>query len=170
MQAAATLFQERQRFDFWWLRALFLLFVALSAWSFTQQIVFGVPWGNNPAPDGWVIVLGVIWGILFPAFILSVTLRVDVRADGVRVRLFPIMWRPRVIPPGEIVAHEVVTYRPLRDYGGWGIRLGPKGMAYNAGGNRGVMLTLARGRRVLIGSRRPEEFALAVEAMLRLRR
>ena len=50
-----------------------------------------------------------------------------------------------------------MTYSPLAEYGGWGIKWGRSGLALNARGDRGVRLTLTDGRRVLVGSQRPEE-------------
>jgi hypothetical protein len=63
-----------------------------------------------------------------------------------------------------VKSHEVITYSPLRDYGGWGIRYGSKGKAYNVSGNRGVRLELSNGKRLLFGSQRPEELSEAVAA------
>lgn len=62
----------------------------------------------------------------------------------------------------EIASAEAVTYSPLADYGGWGIRGWGKNTALNARGNRGVQVALHDGRRVLIGSQRPEELAEAL--------
>jgi hypothetical protein len=64
-------------------------------------------------------------------------------------------------------SHEAITYSPLRDYGGWGIRRGAKGKAYNVSGNHGVRLELSDGKRILIGSQRPEELSEAVAAALK---
>lgn len=74
--------------------------------------------------------------------------------------LFPL-YRRR-IPLTEILRAEAVTYSPLGEYGGWGIRGMGENTALNARGNRGVRLTLADGRRVLIGSQRPEALAAAL--------
>lgn len=62
----------------------------------------------------------------------------------------------------EIASAEAVTYSPLAEYGGWGIRGWGKNTALNARGNCGVRLTLRDGRRVLIGSQRPDELAAAL--------
>lgn len=67
-------------------------------------------------------------------------------------------WIPfyrRSIPLGEIATAEVVTYNPLKDYRGWGIR-GIPVAALNARGDRGVLLHLKTGRNMLIGSQAPE--------------
>lgn len=76
--------------------------------------------------------------------------------------LFPL-YRRR-IPLAEIARAEAVTYSPLADYGGWGIRWGRNGAAVNARGCRGVLLTLRCGKRLLIGSQRPDALAAALTA------
>ena len=60
--------------------------------------------------------------------------------------------------------YEVQTYRPIRDYGGWGIRYGRGGKAYNVSGNRGVMLELSDGQKLLIGSQKPDDLANAISS------
>lgn len=76
--------------------------------------------------------------------------------------LFPI-YRRR-IPLAEIARAEAVTYSPLADYGGWGIKWGRNGAAVNARGSRGVLLTLRSGKRLLVGSQRPDALAAALTA------
>jgi hypothetical protein len=59
---------------------------------------------------------------------------------------------------------EVVTYRPLLDCQGWGVRTGLDGeRVLNARGNRGVRLFMGDGTRLLIGSQRPEDLARVLE-------
>jgi hypothetical protein len=62
----------------------------------------------------------------------------------VYVRFFP--WRAKLIPFRDINRCEVRTYRPIREYGGWGIRYGRNGKAYNVSGDRGVQLEFIKGR------------------------
>src|SRR5262249_58159993 len=74
----------------------------------------------------------------------------------------------RSVALGAIQRIEVVSYRPLRDYGGWGIRTGRDGeRVLNARGNRGVLLDLGDGTPLLIGSQRPEALAIAIQRPLR---
>ena len=57
-----------------------------------------------------------------------------------------------------------MTFRPIADYGFWGVRSGRDGTrALIARGNRGVRLELADGSFLLIGSQRPEALARAIE-------
>jgi hypothetical protein len=81
----------------------------------------------------------------------------------VRVRfgyLFPIYTRK--ISLAEIEAADAVTYSPIGEYGGWGIRGFGANVALNARGDRGVRLQLTNGRTLLIGSQRAEELASAI--------
>ena len=59
------------------------------------------------------------------------------------------------------------TYRPVRDYGGWGIRWGRDGKAYIIVGNEGLQLLLGDGEKILIGSQRPQELEAALGAWKR---
>jgi hypothetical protein len=59
------------------------------------------------------------------------------------------------------------VYRPIREYGGWGIRIGMAKKAYNVSGNRGVELEFEGGRKLLIGSSKPDQLASAIESIRR---
>jgi hypothetical protein len=59
-----------------------------------------------------------------------------------------------------------VAFRPIMEYGGWGIRRGANGWAYNVSGNRGVRLVFRDGSTFLIGSQRAEELELVIRARL----
>jgi hypothetical protein len=80
-------------------------------------------------------------------------------------------WAPtyrRTVPLGTIRGIDVVTYRPLADYGFWGPWPGRDGTrALTARGNRAVRLELTDGSKLLIGSQRPEALAMALERALR---
>lgn len=82
------------------------------------------------------------------------------------VRLDPYYRRSMLI--GDIRSVDVVTYRPISDFGFWGIRSGRDGeRALIARGNRGVRLELSDGSKLLIGSQRPELLAAAIDRALR---
>ena len=59
------------------------------------------------------------------ALTLSARLITEVRSDGLHIRFFPLKWKP--IPYETIASYQTRTYRPIRDYGGWGIRSGREG-------------------------------------------
>ncbi|MBC7293528.1 MAG: hypothetical protein H5T84_05435, partial [Thermoleophilia bacterium] len=157
-----TLFREVQRFRQWifWLPVIAV--TTIIWWQFVEQVIRRHPQGSEPLPDWAAWVLTLVFGLGFPAFAALVRLITEVRSGELVVQLFP--FRPKVIPLDTVASAQVREYSPIREFGGWGVRVSLHGRAYNAYGTRGVQLVLTDGSRVLIGSQRPEE----LEAALRL--
>ena len=130
MATRSVLFSETQRFRQWWVLAILGVVAAGSLVAFVWQIMLGEPFGTNPAPDVVVILLLVL-GLGLPAFILSIKLETQVVRDAILVRLWPIHRSWVRIPLDSITEASAVTYNPIMDYGGWGLRFGPKGKDYN---------------------------------------
>ena len=155
-------FREVQKIGGFWAGVIVFLLVPLPTWTFIQQIILEEPVGNNPAPDWAVWLIFLFVGMALPLFILSFRLEAEVRDDGILIRFLPV--KTRSVPYGDILNCRVRTYRPIREYGGWGIKWGPKaGWSYTLSGNQGVQLELKEGKRLLIGSYRAEELAKAIE-------
>jgi hypothetical protein len=87
--------------------------------------------------------------------------------EAVHVRFVPLHQSFRRVPWTAIESVESVDYRPLREYGGWGIRWRPGALAYNVSGSRGVSLSRPGDRDLLIGSQRPDELAAAIRNAMR---
>jgi len=135
-----------------------------------QQLLLGKPFGSNPAPDLALVIIGIIFGFGFPIFFFFLNLTTEVRKGGLYYRFSPFHLSFRRIALEDLTSYEAQTYSPVKDYGGWGIRYGRGGAAYNVSGNRGVQLEFANGKRILIGSQRPEELAEAIRRALGTRR
>ena len=117
---------------------------------------------GRPA-EVWLVVVGPLV-VLVVAVLLSLShLDVDVTEVGVMIA-FRYVWPARRIAFDDIVGLEVRRYNPLLEYGGWGVRLGPKGWAYVTSGNGGVQLRLRKGLPVLIGSAHPHKLEEAIRA------
>ncbi|MDQ7778761.1 MAG: DUF6141 family protein, partial [Planctomycetota bacterium] len=146
----------------WWVWGVVILVAGIAYAAFIYQIVLGKSFGTKPAPDAmlWLVVL--FCGIGLPWFLVSCRLVTEVRSDHIYVRFHPF-W-PRRIRFNEIKRCSARTYSPLREYGGWGLKWMPgSGWAYNMSGNRGIQLELETGKRILIGTQKPEEFLAALE-------
>ena len=85
--------------------------------------------------------------------------------------LIPFFWKR--FPLESIHSSRVITFRPLRDSGGWGIRFGrignESGWFYTARGSRGVALETDKGLRI-IGSQEPEKLERALARAIEKRR
>ncbi len=154
-------FIEAQRFR----QPLLLLVLALVAAPFWYLAVGHFVFGAALEDPGALAVAWLVAGVLVPALTLAARLVTEVAARGLRLRFPPFVTRE--IPFAEIRRVQARTYRPLREYGGWGVRWGGRGkMAYNVSGHHGVEVELTDGRTVMVGSRRPAELAEVLRANL----
>lgn len=106
------------------------------------------------------IVLFFVLLILFIMFLIK--LKIEVNVFELNFSIFPFMIRPKRYKLSEIEKAEEITYRPLKEFGGWGIRYGKGMWAYTAYGNKGVLIWLKNGKRFLLGSQKPEELARSI--------
>jgi hypothetical protein len=160
-------FHEVQRFHQAWIWILIAFIAALSWYFFIVQIGSGEPLGTNPAPDWVVLIIWVVFGVLFPLWFMVMRLEYIVTDTALAFRFFPLHLRWRILLFSEMATAEAVTYHPIREYGGWGIRFGWRGgMAYNVSGDRGVRIVRNDGEKFLLGSQHAEELESALQSGL----
>lgn len=150
-------FREDQRFTQPWLWALVVV-AAVAVWGLVAaQLV-----GSGGDESGWAVaILAVVVGAGLPVLLAFIRLTVQVFADRVEIRFRPFV--RRTIAFDSLVAVEAVTYRAVREYGGWGVKgWSRRKVAYNVSGDRGVLLTLVDGRTVLLGSQRAADLEAAI--------
>ena len=158
-----VIFREVQQFKQVWIWALILLVTGTAWLGFIRQIIFQQQFGNRPAPDSMMFIIWILFGMGLPLFFLSLKLITEVRANGLYIKFFPLHRKFQKFDFLNLNRFEVTTYSPLKEYGGWGIRYGVKGKAYNVKGNKGVMLYLNNGPNILIGSQNSDLLLEALE-------
>jgi len=157
-----TAYQDSQTRKEWWMWALAIGLAALAWAFFVQQIVLGRDVATRPAPDIVVWAILVLVGVGLPTLVALLRLTVEVDDQELRCTYRPFFTRR--IPLDSIQRVEARTYRPILEYGGWGIRWWPRhGWAYTLAGNQGVQLHFDDGRKLLIGTDRPAELARAID-------
>jgi hypothetical protein len=170
MLPPAVVYREEQNFD-WWVYALIValdavLLVVLAWYSPQGDDAVGLAFPRKSE----LVVLALAALLLVQAMLIVGVLRMTTEVTATHVRVW-FGWIPtyrRVFAVAAVQRLEVVSYRPIADYGGWGIRRGRDGeRVLNARGNRGVRLDLSDGSRLLIGSQRPEALAVALERAMR---
>jgi len=155
-----VLFAEEQSFRQTWLWALLGGTLVVLLGAFGLVLLQAAERGDAlPAVGGLAVGLVLEIGVIVLMYVLKLTVRVD--GNGLHVHFFPLVKKD--IPLAAIARWEARTYHPILEYGGWGIRCGWQGWAYNVSGNRGVQLELTDGKRLLIGSQRPDDLAAAIE-------
>ena len=156
------LFRETQRFRQGFFYVPLLVVTGVVWWQFVAQVVLGRPQGSDPAPDWVAWILVIVFGLGFPVFAFLVRIVTELRVDTLAVGLAP--FRLRRIALRDIREAQAREYSGIREFGGWGVRVGREGKAYTAYGSKGVQLVLSDGSRVLIGTQRPEGLLNALRA------
>ncbi len=170
------IFREEQRFtqSIWiWVFGIILVVSMLPVvWGTYEQLVLDKPFGDQPMSDTGLILTDIFtFGVLgaIGALLIYARLITEVRDDGIYVRYPPFVRKWEVYQWSDLAQIEVRKYGPIREFGGWGWRLGLffKGRAYNVSGNQGLQLVTQSGKRLLIGTQRPDELAQAIEQVRR---
>ncbi|RIJ36911.1 DUF6141 family protein [Pontibacter oryzae] len=169
MSKKTILYRERQRFRQFWLWAVVLGVAALFWAGFVAQVMLGHTFGSRPVSSVQLVVLVLLFGVGLPYFFFRMSLTTEVLPGELWVRFRPFHLRPVKIPLHLVREYERISYNPIQDYGGWGIRWGFKGKAYNMSGNRGVKLYFYNHKPLLIGSQRPDELYQAIAQAKELR-
>lgn len=138
-------FREIQRFRQWW------LWVLLGGITIGMLLLGPLSWGG-------LVVVGTIAALLY-----SLRLQTEVRDDGVYLKMWPLHRSFRRITWSDIDRYESRQYRPIREFGGWGIRWAPGKIAYNVSGNQGVWIERTNRRDILVGSQHAEDFVRAID-------
>ena len=119
----------------------------------------------NEATTGLVIATVT----LFLAVWLILTLKLEIQVEESRLsyRMPPLINKERYIQRDEISSFEVIDFRPIAHYGGWGIRFSPtRGKALIISGSTGLKLHLKSGKDLLLGTRQKEEIRRAMTQMM----
>jgi len=171
-QSNKIYFEEVQRFRqpwIWWLILPVSLFgVVVFSYIMNKQLVFGEPVGNHPIPDSMLIWFGPLMIIVSGGMLLLlyfIKLHIQIDSEAIHVRFIPFLRKDLLLK--NISTFRARQYKPIKEFGGWGIRWGPGGRAYNVSGDWGVQLKFTDGRKLLIGSQRADEFAAAIETVMK---
>ncbi len=156
------LFKESQRFTQKWIIILIAIPILISIWGIIQQVLLDQPFGNNPAPD-WVLWLTFFGPLVLIAFFFRLTLHTRIDKNGIYYRFAPVHRKERWIKWSSVKDVHVRKYKPISEYGGWGFRTGRSGKALNVSGNMGLQIEFNDGKRLLLGTKKPQEMARQLE-------
>jgi hypothetical protein len=165
-------FREEQKFNQPWLLITLLLSgmvtVGVFAVGFYRQILLGKEYGDHPMNNDALIISFVAVIIFFVSiFVLFSVAKLVVSIDrfGIEFRFIPFHRKLHKIEWDMIESYDVRKYKPILEYGGWGIRYGLNGKAYNVRGNMGLQLKLKDGKKILLGTQKPDELNAFLQKM-----
>jgi hypothetical protein len=161
------LFSECQQFKQWWIWLILIALGLFTLYEIYQQISSGDTFGYNPTNDPGFLI-GAAITFVIALLLLVMRLDTQIKRNGVYVRFFPIQLYFRHYSWDKILKCYVRKYKPLAEFGGWGLRFGVSGKAYNISGNKGLQLELTNNKKLLIGTQKPEELSEALNKIGKL--
>lgn len=125
-----------------------------------QQIILGRPFGDKPTPD--VVLLCIILLNLFLIFLLyRAKLETRISEEGIFFRWTPFIRQFRQYRWDDIEKVDIFKY----GFAGYGWRLTPYGTLFSAGGNTGLRIFFKSGKKVILGTQKPEELTRFLRQM-----
>lgn len=158
-----TYFEETQYFRQKWLWAIILFFPLFSLYGIYEQILMGNPIGNQPISNSGLLLFSVVIGLGLPILFFNIKLKTRVSDKGLHYRFFPIHLKEHLLSFEEIESFKARKYAPLKEFGGWGIRWGFEGKAYNVSGEEGLQLVLKNENKILFGSQQAKALENAMK-------
>jgi hypothetical protein len=164
----ALLFREKQAFRVGYAKIAMAMPPAILSVICCRQVFFHHSWGYGSVTNGDLLFLTILTLGVYVRLI-TVRLVTELRPGQLSIAMKGF-WQEIRVPVAEIRTAVPVEYKPAEEYGGYGVRSGPRGQAYIASGNQALQLELQDGRRLLVGSQRSQELARRiVEVQRRLR-
>ena len=143
------IFIEKQRFSQWWLWLLLLLVVS----NLVREFL------NGTVEEKQALFFSALTLTLTSVLFGIMKLETSIDINGISVRFFPFHLKKKHFNWDQLESCSIRTYKPVIEYGGWGIRktFSGKGTAYNVKGKVGLQLVFKNGDRLLIGTQKAEE-------------
>ena len=152
------IFEEKQRFESIW---FFLILALVAVYNYILAAYTG---------ETNLTIFYSSFGVAFVIGIIFFVFRLDTKINeqGIFYKFFPVHFSWKFIPWTNIKNISISKYRPLLDYGGWGIRFGFKGRAFTTKGNMGIKIVLKeKNKTLLIGTQKPDEVQLFIQQINR---
>jgi hypothetical protein len=162
-------FGEIQRFKIRWAWLAVISLNIVLIYAIVQQVIIGKAFGSKSAPD-YVLIIIEFGLFLLLLFLFSIRLKTKITDTGIYYRFYPFQFKETKIDWHELRDAYIRQYNSFHEYGGWGIRKGGKntGNAINtsASSNKGLQLEFNDGKLLLIGTTRPGELKLIIDAVI----
>lgn len=152
------LYIESQKFKQRWLWIILIGTNGFLLYGVFKQVIGGEQFGNNPMSNtGLLFAFGLT--VLLSILFLNFRLDTVIKKDGIYIRFFPFHLRFKHYPWESLTKSFVREYSSIREFGGWGLRLGffGKGKAYNVSGDKGLQLEFSNGKKLIVGTNKPDQ-------------
>lgn len=173
-------FREEQKFGsiplYISMGLIYLGVLGILVYGLVMQFMLKQQWKDEPISDDGMIVMAVLIPIIIivsALLLFGTKLIIEVNRLGISYSYPPFIRKPKLISKGLVKRYEIRKYKPIMEYGGWGIRTtqatglkkSKAGIAYNVKGNIGLQLHLKSGERILFGTQREEALKRAMKKL-----
>ena len=152
------IFKEEQRFTQWWIWLLFLSLNLFFFYGIYQQLILDISFGSKPTSNIFLIIISGVF-LIITVFFFFLKLKTRIDESGIYYRFSPIQSKFKKIKWGTIKSVKVIKFKPIIDYGGWGIKL----KSYTVKGNTGIIFEFKNDKKFLIGSQKEIEATRVIE-------
>jgi hypothetical protein len=154
------IFKEEQSYVGTWVMYLILM-LEIPALILVSVVVLA---GESSDKTEGVTAIISVFSIMALAMVLIFNIKLETRIDekGIQYKYFPfIKWR--LIETRKIREAKVVSFSPLTDHGGWGIKGNKTTKAYTVIGDTGLSIDVGEKKKILIGTQKPKELGDFIE-------
>lgn len=134
-----------------------------------SSVYFGLPQlfeiASDRSPTTEVIVGSSVFlaiGFILPIMLLVIKFRIQVRVDGVYLKMIPFRFSFQKIPLSGIKDCQIYEQKG-KEKNKLGLRNALSKKSYSLGGRRGVTLEFQNGESIMIESKRPEKILQAIK-------
>ena len=142
-------FKEEQRFNQWWL----IVICTIAGIGILLNLGLFQGFSENLSISK---LLGAALGLFICIGIFLVKMHTKIDKSGVKVWFSPFRFTKKSFRWNELENAHTRKYRPISEFGGWGIRIFRKHKAYNVKGDKGIQLKTKEGKFFLIGTQQTQ--------------
>ncbi len=148
-------FKEVQKLRQFWIWGVLVLLISVMSATLYYGILKYI--GDCNLINIVILVVVSLIEILVVCLIILTKLDTEINYQSISIKMTPFHLKPRVYNWEDVEKVSIRKYRPIVEYGGWGIRMSMNGLAYNISGNMGMQLELKNKKMILIGTQKAEE-------------
>jgi len=110
----------------------------------------------------WLLLIAMLVNTALALVFLFGSLKTSYSNSGISIKFYPFLFKEKLISWDEVTSAEIREAKPIREYGGWGVRFSRNGKAYTTQGNWGLQLVFKNKKKLFIGTQLPEDLGVYI--------
>ena len=152
---------------------VWIILAGVAAISFSFMYINYDAWGIHEkfSQKELLLLASIIISMFIGLFFLFLNIKMQTKIDkeGISFRYPPFLSKYKKIALSKISSYEVIEYKPLKEYGGWGYKKPGKpknkNTAYSIKGKTGLKIKLLSGKVILLGTQRKDALNYSLQKL-----